>query len=121
MTICAYRHIVLLFLITHITISMMITTKGQLGTVLIQLRHQRGLSQQALGDKIGLSQERISRIERHPEKMTVDQLLTVLMALDADMLVTSRHETSRKEQIVAPGSEKAGVVPDNGAQPKEEW
>jgi HTH-type transcriptional regulator/antitoxin HipB len=79
----------------------MITTKGQIGAVLIKLRRQHGLSQQALGDKIGLSQERISRIERHPEKVTVDQLLTVLMALDAGLLVASR--------------------PGKNTLPKEEW
>jgi predicted XRE-type DNA-binding protein len=42
------------------------------------------LSQTQLGSIIGLSQERISRIERCPEKVTFDQLLTVLMALDAE-------------------------------------
>lgn len=67
-----------------------ITTKGQLGPVLLHLRQERGLSQQALGDKIGLSQERISRIERYPEKITVDQLLTVLMALDSGLAIVPR-------------------------------
>lgn len=121
MTICAYAHIVRLFLIQHTAMNTMIATKGQLGAVLINMRRQRGLSQQALGDKIGLSQERISRIERHPEKVTVDQLLTVLMALDAGLLVTSRREVSGEADRVVPGSAKARFVPGKNRWPKEEW
>jgi HTH-type transcriptional regulator/antitoxin HipB len=67
-----------------------IKTSGQLGPLLKQLRIEKGLSQTALGAKIGLSQERISRIENRPESVTVDQLLTVLMALDAALAVEPR-------------------------------
>lgn len=67
-----------------------IAASGQLGPVLQQLRKARGWSQAELGKKIGLSQERISRIERAPEKVTFDQLLTVLMALHAELRVGPR-------------------------------
>jgi len=67
-----------------------ITTSGQLGPLLKHLRADHGLSQAALGRKIGLSQERISRIENHPETVTVDQILTLLMALDAALTVEPR-------------------------------
>lgn len=39
------------------------------------------LSQAELGSRIGLSQERVSAIENHPEKVTLDNLFTYLMAL----------------------------------------
>lgn len=67
-----------------------IRTAGQLGPVLHALRQSRGWSQAALGERLGLSQERVSAIERHPERITVQQLLTVLMALDAQVAVQSR-------------------------------
>lgn len=67
-----------------------ISTSGQLGPVLKNLRLKKGLSQEELGSRIGLSQERISKIENHPEKVTLDQILTLLMALDAALLVQSR-------------------------------
>ena len=67
-----------------------ITTTGQLGPQLRQLRKKQSLSQAALGQKIGLSQERISRIERSPEKVTLDQILTVLMALNAELWLAPR-------------------------------
>ena len=68
-----------------------ISTTGQLAPLLQHLRKNQGLSQTELGHKLGLSQERISRIERFPEKVTLDQLLTVLMALDAELQIAPRH------------------------------
>ena len=67
-----------------------IRTSGQLGPALRALRQLRGWSQTELGRRVGLSQERISSIERQPERITVGQLLTVLMALDGELLVDAR-------------------------------
>ncbi len=64
-----------------------VSTSGQLGPVLRSLRKAQGLSQAELGQCIGLSQERISAIERKPEAISVDQLLSVLMALKAELVV----------------------------------
>ena len=63
---------------------------GQLGPALKALRQAHGWSQTELGRRVGLSQERISTIERQPERVTVGQLLTVLMALDAQLQVERR-------------------------------
>ena len=63
---------------------------GQLGPLLKALRQAKGWSQTELGRQVGLSQERISSIERHPERVTVGQLLTVLMALQAQLRVEPR-------------------------------
>lgn len=79
-----------------------ITTSGQLGPYLKHLRTQRGLSQAALGKKIGLSQERISRIENHPEAVTFDQILTMLMALEATLTVEPRLMLSSHDAASAP-------------------
>jgi HTH-type transcriptional regulator/antitoxin HipB len=67
-----------------------VRTSGQLGPALRALRQARGWSQTELGRRVGLSQERISSIERTPERITVGQLLTLLMALDAELLVDRR-------------------------------
>jgi HTH-type transcriptional regulator/antitoxin HipB len=74
-----------------------ITTTGQLAPLLQRLRKNQGLSQAGLGQKLGLSQERISRIERFPEKVTLDQLLTVLMALDAELQVVPTARSVRQD------------------------
>ncbi|HEY6511297.1 MAG TPA: helix-turn-helix domain-containing protein [Burkholderiaceae bacterium] len=67
-----------------------IRTSGQLGPALRALRQRRGWSQTELGRRVGLSQERISSIERRPERITISQLLTVLMALDGELFVAAR-------------------------------
>ncbi|MGH8296932.1 MAG: helix-turn-helix domain-containing protein [Steroidobacteraceae bacterium] len=67
-----------------------IRTPDQLRSVLRRLRKAQELSQTDLGRKIGLSQERISAIETHPERVTIDQLLTLLMALDTELVIAPR-------------------------------
>lgn len=71
-----------------------IRTTGQLGPALKQLRRQKKWSQAELGRRIGLSQERISAIESAPEKVTFDTLLTVLMALEAEFIVSDARSGS---------------------------
>ena len=70
-----------------------IRTTGDLGPLLKRLRKDRKLSQTELGRRIGLSQERISAIENHPESVTLDNLLTLLMALDAHFSVVEQAST----------------------------
>lgn len=69
----------------------LVRTTGQLSPLLQRLRKARGWSQTQLGARIGLSQERISAIERAPESVSFDQLLTVLMALNAEFVVQTRE------------------------------
>jgi len=67
-----------------------IRTPTQLKTILRSLRRAQGLNQSEFGRKIGLSQERISAIENHPERVTTDQLLTLLMALGMELVIKPR-------------------------------
>jgi HTH-type transcriptional regulator/antitoxin HipB len=78
-----------------------IRTSGQLGPVLKRLRKARGWSQFELGEKIGLSQERISVIENHPERVSLDQLLTVLMALEAELQIEQRSAVPAEASVQA--------------------
>lgn len=70
-----------------------VRTSGQMGPVLKRLRKAKGWSQLELGKRIGLSQERISAIENHPERVTLDQLLTLMMTLDAEILIGPRGKS----------------------------
>jgi HTH-type transcriptional regulator / antitoxin HipB len=79
-------------------------TTGQLGPILKRLRKAKAWSQFELGAKIGLSQERISMIENHPERVAMDQLLTILMALDAELQVTPRSTPSSTTASAASGT-----------------
>lgn len=59
----------------------------QLAQHLRALRKARGLSQAALASKLGLTQSRIAAIERNPAALGAGQLLRVLSALDAQLVL----------------------------------
>ncbi len=59
----------------------------QLAQHLRALRKARGLSQAALASKLGLTQSRIATIERNPAALGTGQLLRVLSALDAQLVL----------------------------------
>ncbi|OGT01356.1 MAG: hypothetical protein A2143_08735 [Gallionellales bacterium RBG_16_57_15] len=92
-----------------------VRTTGQLGPILKQLRKAKGWSQIELGKRIGLSQERISVIENHPERMSIDQLLTVLMALEAELRIEPRNFLSAKASV------KTVVTGSLKIKPREPW
>lgn len=58
-------------------------TSAQLSVHLKSLRKARGLTQTALGLRIGIKQVRVADIEKNPGAVSLDQLLQVLHALDA--------------------------------------
>lgn len=59
----------------------------QLREHLRSLREQRGLTQAALGRLLGLSQGRIAEIELNPSVVSVQQLMRVLAALRAGLVL----------------------------------
>lgn len=72
-----------------------VLTPAQLAVHIKSLRKDRGLTQAALGERIGVKQARVADIESNPGAVSLDQLLQVLHALDARMLLadTTRYET----------------------------
>jgi HTH-type transcriptional regulator / antitoxin HipB len=65
----------------------------QLAQHLRALRKVRGLSQAALASKLGLTQSRIAAIERNPATLGAGQLLRVLSALDAQLVLRDTRAT----------------------------
>ena len=74
-------------------------TAEQLGEILQGFRRQRGLSQRALADRIGVAQKAISAAERHPGRLTVRRLYQLLGALDVELALKDRTSPA------APGAE----------------
>ena len=64
-----------------------IQTPAQLSVHIKSLRKARGLTQAALGERIGVKQVRVADIEKNPGAVSLDQLLQVLHALDARLLL----------------------------------
>ena len=64
-----------------------IQTSAQLSVHIKSLRKVRGLTQTALGQRVGVKQVRMADIEKNPGAVSLDQLLQVLHALDARVLL----------------------------------
>ena len=64
-----------------------IDTPQQLRTVLRALRQSRKLTQEELGQRIGVSQKRIARIEAAPESTRYDQIARLVSALGAHLVL----------------------------------
>lgn len=58
-----------------------IDTPQQLRTILRSLRQASGLTQEQLGQKLGVTQKRIARIEAAPQVTAFDQIARMVTAL----------------------------------------
>ena len=65
---------------------------GQIGNLIRRARKRQGLSQQALGDKVGLRQETISLLENGNPATRLETLLAVLAALDLELQIAVRSK-----------------------------
>ena len=73
-----------------------IRTPAQLGVLLKGVRRQQGLSQQQLALKAGgTSQARLSQLELQPGRITLERLLLILAALDLELVVRPRENSSK--------------------------
>lgn len=70
-----------------------IVTASQLGTLLQGARKSRKLTQAQLGERLGLSQKRISELELAPGTLSVDQLLAICAQLGLQLVLQARSDT----------------------------
>lgn len=64
----------------------------QLRAHLRALRKQRGLTQAQLGQRLGIGQARMAEIEARPGLVSVDQLMQLLSALGATLVLRGRRK-----------------------------
>ena len=67
-----------------------IVSPGTLGAVLKGLRKQKGLTQEALGDRVGLDQKRVSLMENGNPNVRVETLFRLLSALEVGMVLEDK-------------------------------
>ena len=82
-----------------------IVTPGQLGLLLQSARKSHGLSQAQLATRLGLSQNRLSELERAPGTLSVDQLLALCGQLGLQLVLQEREEARPGSPRTAPGSD----------------
>lgn len=64
-----------------------VNTPQELRTILRSLRQSRGLTQEQLGQRLGVSQKRIARIEASPEVTAFDQIARIVTVLGYRLVV----------------------------------
>ncbi len=75
------------------------TVKELIGRRIKEARQARGLSQEALSEKVGMSSKYLSSVERGKENPTLDTLIKLANALGVEPseLFSYQHERSPKE------------------------
>jgi HTH-type transcriptional regulator/antitoxin HipB len=72
-----------------------VLTPQQLASHLRALRKARNLTQAELALRIGVTQSRIGKIERHPETVSLEQLLKTLNLLGARLVISVPDQNTR--------------------------
>lgn len=82
---------------------------AQLSVHIRSLRKARGLTQAALGQRIGVKQARLAEIEKNPGAVSLDQLLQVLHALDARLQLVDTATYGQASPAAPPRAESPGA------------
>lgn len=68
-----------------------LSTEAQLAALLRQRRKARGLSQQQLAGKLGVTQARLSELESGRAHITVERLIALARLLDLEVVLRDRQ------------------------------
>lgn len=90
---------------------------SQLRDHLRALRKQRGLTQAQLGQRLGIGQVRVAEIEAQPGLVSTDQLIKLLSALGATLVLRDSAAASETAEPT-PASRKAARKPARRGKPQ---
>ena len=76
-----------------------VNTPQQLRTILRSMRQASGLTQAQLGERIGVTQKRIARIEAAPEVTAFDQIARMVTAMGYRLMI----EEQTAHRVAEPG------------------
>ncbi len=76
-----------------------VNTPQQLRTILRSMRQASGLTQAQLGERIGVTQKRIARIEAAPEVTAFDQISRMVTAMGYRLII----EEPTAHRVAEPG------------------
>lgn len=68
-----------------------IQTSHQLGPLLKAIRKQRGLTQDQLAERLGITRQAVGALERKPEAATFERLMRVWAILGVEVSLTVRN------------------------------
>ena len=71
----------------------------QLGGLLTSLRKARRITQQQLGERLGLSQRMVAKLESYPERASFERVLQALSALEVDLVLKERETLTSSSSL----------------------
>ena len=74
--------------------SHLLLTAAQLGQLLVSTRKRHKLTQTAVANRVGLSQNRISYLEKHADEISVKQLLSWCAAIELELRLGERDTSA---------------------------
>lgn len=72
----------------------LLLTAAQLGQMLVSTRKHRKLTQAAVAVRVGLSQNRISYLEKHPDEISIRQLFSWCSVLALELQLGERDSAA---------------------------
>jgi HTH-type transcriptional regulator/antitoxin HipB len=78
--------------------SHLLRTASHLGQLLAAARKQRKLTQTAVARIVGISQNRLSHLEHHPEEISIKQLFSWCAALELELQMGVRDTSAPSRQ-----------------------
>ncbi len=69
-----------------------INTLDQIKPILVGFRKSNGLSQKALAEKLGITQQSYQTLESAPQKVTIERLFKVLAILDIKLQFVEKNQ-----------------------------
>ena len=82
-----------------ITYKYPIRTPAQLIPLFQAFRKRQNLTQAELATRLGVGQQTVSHLERHPDKATIERLLRALAAMDVQMILVSKSSQKTMSDI----------------------
>lgn len=79
--------------------SHLLLTASQLGQLLVSTRKRHKLTQAAVANRVGLSQNRISYLESHADEISVKQLLSWCSALELELRLGERDTSAVSSSV----------------------
>ena len=75
-----------------VSVNYTINTLDQIKPILVGFRKSNGLSQKALAEKLGISQQSYQTLESAPQKVTIERLFKVLAILDIKLQFVEKNQ-----------------------------
>lgn len=79
----------------------LVTTPRQVGQILRARRRARGLAQSVVAAKLGLSQGRLSVLEKNADGLTLDRFVTLANALGLEIVIRDAAAPSPRKSARA--------------------